>query len=233
MPASDLRFAAVVAVTQEWGIGAASGTELPWHPRRLHLDMQFLRAVTINGYESTGATATLRDAPPAGEVRNAVIMGRRTWESIPKKFKPMPGRVNVVVTSAPVEVADGRAVFGAQSLDAALETARAAIGAGGQIFVLGGARMYAEAVSDARCDVVFVTRLLAHPPMPCSVFFPHEAYSKSQWSISNITAACYATLKDASPALRDGANVLLVEGRIVQPSDDIEYAIEAHFRASV
>lgn len=39
-------------------------------------------------------TSTTND----GKLQNAVIMGRKTWESIPSKFRPLPGRVNIVLS---------------------------------------------------------------------------------------------------------------------------------------
>ena len=91
--------AIVVAVTEEWGIGRAG--ELPWHPKRLALDLAFLKHVTSTQYalEDGGSNrVSVTFAPPPGDARNAVIMGRRTWESLPPRFRPMEGRVNIVVT---------------------------------------------------------------------------------------------------------------------------------------
>ena len=62
-------------------IGADGG--LPWH---LPEDMALFRRLT------TGST---------------VVMGRRTWESLPERFRPLPGRTNVVLTSDPAWSADG------------------------------------------------------------------------------------------------------------------------------
>ncbi|WP_324273838.1 dihydrofolate reductase [Blastococcus brunescens] len=64
-------------------IGAGGG--LPWH---LPEDLKLFRART------TGST---------------VVMGRRTWESLPERFRPLPGRTNVVLTSDPDWTAEGRA----------------------------------------------------------------------------------------------------------------------------
>jgi dihydrofolate reductase/thymidylate synthase len=71
----------VVAATPEWGIGA--GGTLPW---RLPGDLAFFKALTTK----------TRDA---GRV-NAVILGRSTWDSLPPKFRPLPGRLNVVVSAS-------------------------------------------------------------------------------------------------------------------------------------
>lgn len=72
----------------------------------------------------------------------AVVMGRRTWESFPEQFRPLPGRVNIVITGGgPIEGAD--ATVG--SLDAAIELA-VGRGDGADAWVIGGGRVYAEAM---------------------------------------------------------------------------------------
>ena len=78
---------------------------------------------------------------------HTVVMGRLTWESLPAKVRPLPGRRNVVVTRQADYVADGATVVG--GLDEAL--------AGGQSWVIGGAQIYAQALSQAtRCEVTEV-----------------------------------------------------------------------------
>lgn len=57
-------------------------------------DMAFFRKVTTDGRE----TNTLSGESCCKVKRNAVIMGRKTWQSIPEKFRPLSGRVNVIVT---------------------------------------------------------------------------------------------------------------------------------------
>jgi dihydrofolate reductase len=64
------------------GVIGADGA-LPWH---LPEDLKLFRAMT------TGST---------------VVMGRRTWESLPERFRPLPGRTNVVLTSDPHWAAEG------------------------------------------------------------------------------------------------------------------------------
>ncbi|MFV0633198.1 dihydrofolate reductase [Demequina sp.] len=69
----------------------------------------------------------------------AVVMGRRTWESFPERFRPLPGRVNVVITSAPsLEGADAAVA----SVDTAIETA-ARLSPNGEVWIIGGGRVYA------------------------------------------------------------------------------------------
>lgn len=78
---------------------------------------------------------------------HTVVMGRLTWESLPTKVRPLPGRRNVVVTRQADYVADGATVVA--DLDDALTDE--------QTWVIGGAQIYALAVPLAtRCDVTEV-----------------------------------------------------------------------------
>ena len=77
---------------------------------------------------------------------HTVIMGRLTWESLPARFRPLPGRRNVVVTRQAGYVADGAEVVGTLE-DAPLEDA----------WVIGGSQIYGLALPRAtRCEVTEV-----------------------------------------------------------------------------
>jgi dihydrofolate reductase len=77
-----------------------------------------------------------------------VVMGRRTWDSLPPRFRPLPGRDNVVVTRQAGWSAPGaRAAAG---LDAALALCADAP----ETWVIGGAQIYAQAAAIARRAVV-------------------------------------------------------------------------------
>jgi dihydrofolate reductase len=78
---------------------------------------------------------------------HTVVMGRLTWESLPAKVRPLPGRRNVVVTRQAGYVADGATVV--DGLDEALT--------GDENWVIGGAQIYALALPVAtRCEVTEV-----------------------------------------------------------------------------
>ena len=77
-----------------------------------------------------------------------VIMGRKTWDSLPPKFRPLPGRANVVVTRQ----ADWQA-GGALCADS-LERAMALCGEAPHVWVIGGAQLYALAEPLAATAVV-------------------------------------------------------------------------------
>jgi len=69
-----------------------------------------------------------------------VVMGRRTWESLPDRFRPLPGRRNVVVTRNPEWSAEGAERAGS------LEEALHALGGEARVFVIGGTQLYASAL---------------------------------------------------------------------------------------
>lgn len=77
-----------------------------------------------------------------------VIMGRKTWDSLPPKFRPLPGRLNIVVTRDAAWRADGATVVHS------LEAARDRCPPGSEAWVIGGAQIYAQALPLASRVVV-------------------------------------------------------------------------------
>jgi dihydrofolate reductase len=116
----------LVAAVARGGVIGRNGA-LPW---RLPEDARRFRALTMG---------------------HAVVMGRRTWDSLPERFRPLPGRRNVVVTRNPDWSADGAERAG--SLDDALGLLAGAA----QVFVIGGGELYAEAL--ARSDELLLTEI--------------------------------------------------------------------------
>jgi len=186
-------FQLVVAATRSMGIGKAG--QLPW---KLSADLKYFK-------ELTSATK----AP--GKV-NAVIMGRKTWESIPSKFRPLPGRVNVVLSRSAVEsgAADENAnpqqqQSGQQALalppgvllQSSLESALATLASEAyatqveSVFVIGGAQVYAEALESPLCSMVHLTEVEGEHE--CDTFIPPIDASRFRlWA--------------ASPSKRDAAS---------------------------
>ncbi len=81
-----------------------------------------------------------------------VLMGRKTWESIPAKFRPLPGRANLVITRQADWQAEGALVV--HSLEEGLSLALAHCPEGKDLWVMGGAEIYAQAVDIAEEAVV-------------------------------------------------------------------------------
>mmetsp|Transcript_87743 Transcript_87743/g.200535 ORF Transcript_87743/g.200535 Transcript_87743/m.200535 type:complete len:434 (+) Transcript_87743:46-1347(+) len=139
--------ALVVAMDPGNGIGKDGG--IPW---RLSKDLQYFKKVT---------TA----AQPG--MQNAVIMGRKTWESLPVKFRPLAARLNVVVSSTTSDFGEGVEV--AKSVTEAVEKMQEREGIE-NVFVIGGNRAYAEALTLPSCSHLYITRVAkAHE---CDTFFP-------------------------------------------------------------
>ncbi|CAM9896049.1 unnamed protein product, partial [Phaeothamnion confervicola] len=104
-------------------------------------------------------------------------MGRRTWQSIPEKFRPLPGRRNVVLSRNPrlrEELALPGDVLVAESLDEALAmlAARPLNDEVEKVFVIGGGTVYEEAVHNAHCQAVLLTEVSGDRFEDCDTFFP-------------------------------------------------------------
>ncbi len=101
-----------------------------------------------------------------------VIMGRKTFDSLPERFRPLPGRRNVVITRSTAWRAEGAEAV--TSLDAALDLLAGAPKA----FVLGGAEIYALALP--RADQLVLTEIDAE--IAGDVFFP--PWDRSQFKLA-------------------------------------------------
>ena len=108
----------LVAAVARGGVIGRDGT-VPWH---LPEDMRFFRELT------TG---------------HPVVMGRKTWDSLPDRFRPLPGRRNIVVTRNASWQAEGAERAG--SVEEALRLA----GEDERVFVIGGAEIYRAALPSA------------------------------------------------------------------------------------
>ena len=91
-----------------------------------------------------------------------VIMGRKTWESLPDSFRPLPGRLNVVVSRNPVYQAPGATI--ARSVEDAMLCAGDAL----EIFLIGGEELYRQAMPKA--DRLYLTEVEAD--FAGDAFFP-------------------------------------------------------------
>jgi dihydrofolate reductase len=84
---------------------------------------------------------------------HTVVMGRKTWESLPPRFRPLPNRRNIVISRQADYAAPGAEV--ADSLENALKLASTAV----TVFVIGGEQIYAQAMGIAdRLEITEVDR---------------------------------------------------------------------------
>lgn len=147
--ASPRKFACVVAVADNGGIG--KNNSLPW---KLHGDMKFFSHLTS-------------EVSTEGK-QNAVIMGRKTWESIPEKYRPLPHRLNVLL-SKNLSTAPKGAHHLCSSLQAAFDLLSTADSVE-KIFVIGGAAVYKEALQHPDAHRLYITHVFKD--FDCDVHFP-------------------------------------------------------------
>lgn len=109
--------------------------------------------------------------------KNVVIMGRKTWESLPDKAKPLGDRINIVLSSNPKVINDFKDrspnLYVCNSLDNSLEMIDKELGnKAGNIFLIGGKRVYEEGFSHPNCNELFLTRLGID--MECDTFLSKD-----------------------------------------------------------
>lgn len=172
----------IVAVSRDNCIGLDG--DLPWH---LPADLQYFKTTTFGHH---------------------VLMGRRCYESIPPRFRPLPGRPNLVLTRQTNFEAPGAVVV--NSLPAGIELAR--FEGETELFVIGGAQIYKLALPLA--DRLYLTRVETTVDQ-CDTFFPkldlardwqllstqkHEADPKNAFAC---TFECYERLAPDSSQIAD------------------------------
>ncbi|EFY85314.1 Dihydrofolate reductase [Metarhizium acridum CQMa 102] len=169
----------IVAATRSMGIGL-NGT-MPW--TGLRKEMQYFARVTtrvppqVSLLPSPSRTGYAHGNPP-GVVKaapnsvNAVIMGRKTWDSIPAKFRPLKNRLNIIVSrqhspTLPAEITASEPVR-VSSLEQAVEFARTHPTIS-RVFVMGGGQIYDAALKMDAAKRVLLTSI--EREYECDTFF--------------------------------------------------------------
>lgn len=142
----------IVAMDSNRGIG--KNGKLPWH---LPGDMQHFKTLT-----------TKTNHP---KKQNAVIMGRKTWASIPEKFRPLPNRINLVLTRTAKPTLPPDVLY-ADSFEKGLSLLENApyhekIE---NLFVIGGAQIFKVALKSPFCKKLYFTQI--NKTFECDTFFP-------------------------------------------------------------
>jgi len=128
----------IAAVSENNVIG--KGNQLPWH---LPADMKYFREITMG---------------------RCLIMGRKNYDSIPEKFRPLPGRTNIIVTRQKNFSADRCIVV--NSMEEALDQAKKKKET--EAFIIGGGEIFKHSLHLA--DKIYLTRI--HHIIDGDVFFP-------------------------------------------------------------
>lgn len=183
-------FSIIAAVDKNFGIG--KNNTLPW---RLKGDLKYFHELTTE--KSAKMNSSGHGSPLQYEKFNAVIMGRKTWESLPEKHRPLKGRLNVVLSRGGLRSSimnepkiEDLAVtdnFGENSLALgaggddltrsfwcdSLDTALEKLGLNkkvDQVFVIGGASIFAQAIIHPQCQRIYLTEVFGQ--FDCDTFFP-------------------------------------------------------------
>ncbi|KAF1831241.1 hypothetical protein BDW02DRAFT_505687 [Decorospora gaudefroyi] len=182
MPPKPPSLTLILAATPSLGIGNGGG--LPWP--QLKKEMGFFARVTKRTSPSTSVDGRRKI--------NAVLMGRKTWESIPPKFRPLKDRLNVVITSKPqafMDKLDKREdVEGPMVCSSVLDAISQLEGENGEklahsnmelekIFVIGGASIYTTALELPQTKRVLLTKM--HKEYECDTFFPVNLEETTIW----------------------------------------------------
>jgi dihydrofolate reductase len=128
---SNVTVAAIVAMDEARTIGKNGA--LPWH---IPEDLAHFRTLT------------------SGQV---VVMGRKTWDSLPLAFKPLPRRTNIVLSRNPDALVLPAGVLAVSTPEEAIEAARAVSKDGDKVWVIGGAELYRMMLP--LCSEVYLTRI--------------------------------------------------------------------------
>jgi dihydrofolate reductase/thymidylate synthase len=152
-------FKLIVACDSKRGIGLNGG--IPW---KLTDDMKMFKQLT-----------TTVPCDPYYKFINMVVMGRKTWDSLPEKYKPLPGRLNVILSNKssdelqiPPDTNDLVRVISdfEQIHDCNLVNNRKIH----DIFVIGGSSLYNLALASPYCRTIYLTEI--YKDFQCDTFFP-------------------------------------------------------------
>lgn len=155
----------LAAFDEERGLG--KDNSIPW---RLPEDMKRFKEIT------SGQTC---------------IMGRKTWESLPKKFRPLPNRVNYVVSRSYFQDAAKfyssfepnreSPTWGAFSLEEAIGLAKTYYPER-EVFIVGGGEIYKQAIELKAVNRMLISKVAG--THNCDVFFPE--FDESSWSCNEV-----------------------------------------------
>ncbi|KAL7605045.1 bifunctional dihydrofolate reductase-thymidylate synthase [Lactuca sativa] len=153
-PDPQRTYQVIVAATRAMGIGKDG--KLPW---RLPSDLKFFKDVTMTTSDPVK--------------KNAIIMGRKTWESIPLEHRPLTGRLNVVLTrSRTFDIATAENVLMCGSMISALELLASSPYCLSieRVFVIGGGEILRESLNAPGCDAIHITEI--ETDIDCDTFIP-------------------------------------------------------------
>ncbi|XP_054630661.1 dihydrofolate reductase isoform X1 [Dunckerocampus dactyliophorus] len=150
----------IVATCPDLGIGRNG--QLPWHPTRLNEEFKHFRRMT--------------STPSMEGKKNVVIMGRKTWFSIPEKNRPLNNRINIVLSRQLKEPPPGAHHLAPDFCSALRLIDTQLSDQADQVWVIGGSSLYKELMESQGTRRLFVTQVLKQ--FECDTFFPEICPAK-------------------------------------------------------
>jgi len=149
-----IKFNLIVAVCENFGIGIKG--DLPW---RIKSELKYF----------SDTTKRVRDE----NKKNAVIMGKRTYFGVPAHKRPLPGRLNIILSTTLRRIDLPKDVLLFPNLEAAmqeLETNEKLREQIENVWIVGGSGVYKEAMESKRCHRLYLTEV--KDTFECDTFFP-------------------------------------------------------------
>ena len=164
----------MVAAATEKNLGIGLNNDIPW---KLPKEFKYFQNIT----------STVKDE----KKRNAVIMGKLTWLSIPENRRPLKNRLNIILSTT-LELEnqneDTKVLTTLHDALRHLETQEDVE----NVFVIGGSSLYSEGMKSPNCEKIYLTKVLSD--IKCDVFFPKidetkffvdQDYHKDETEIEN------------------------------------------------
>lgn len=139
----------IAAACENMGIGINGG--LPW---RLKTEMTYFTRMTTDTKDKNK--------------KNVVLMGRRTWDCIPEKYRPLENRINMVLTSQSLDYGD-KAIT-CKSIPHAIKVITEMQNQIERVWVIGGSGVYKDAMESPYFGRLYLTRIKKE--FECDTFFP-------------------------------------------------------------
>lgn len=183
MASANPQLTLIVATTAKNGIGKGGGLPWPMLKKEMAYFARVTKRVPSTFQQQHGGSNGEPTTSSTKQVRNVVIMGRKTWDSIPSKLRPLKERTNIVITrqgrAGLFGPGEGGDVIVAGSIEEGIRGLHAHQYATGRIFVIGGAAMYDAALKEGRANRVLLTRI--HREYECDTFFPVDLDEDKGW----------------------------------------------------
>lgn len=145
-------FSLIVAMDSKYGIG--KNNTLPWNQPN---DMAYFKEITSTTVENK---------------QNVIIMGRNTWNSIPENFRPLKGRINIILSRTIAENKDITGLSILNSIDDIFPFIDQHKKKINKVFIIGGESIYRAFLKTKQISSMYITQIPGN--YNCDTFFPSE-----------------------------------------------------------